>query len=305
MEDWMLCPIGLTIMVDPVVAADRYTYERYNIESWFKINNTSPMTNNVLISKVLYPNLLVKQLIAKYAEENNIILHSIAVDYEKKRNELCKAAANGDTERVISLSLEGGYIERYGNNALACAVGMNRIECARILIAAGADVNGESDGITHLKTASQDGLGEMVSLLIKSGVNVGDGLYWAVFYNQYWSIKIYVNTGLGIDYRDEQNNTPLHAAVYMNADMGVYALLEPGSNTHTNKYTVIDAIINAQNNNGWTALHYAVSSDYVHYAKQLIKKGADFHIKDNENKSPYDIATGRCKEYFDNILMIF
>jgi hypothetical protein len=57
------CPISLTRMVDPVVAADGYTYDRASIEEWFQRSDTSPMTNERLVNKNLVPNLLVLGMI--------------------------------------------------------------------------------------------------------------------------------------------------------------------------------------------------------------------------------------------------
>ena len=57
------CPISLTRMVDPVVAADGHTYDRASIEEWFQRSDTSPMTNERLVNKNLVPNLLVLGMI--------------------------------------------------------------------------------------------------------------------------------------------------------------------------------------------------------------------------------------------------
>lgn len=57
------CPISLTRMVDPVVAADGHTYDRACIEEWFQRSDTSPMTNERMVNKNLVPNLLVLGMI--------------------------------------------------------------------------------------------------------------------------------------------------------------------------------------------------------------------------------------------------
>ena len=53
-SDRFLCPISLSIMRDPVRATDGYTYERNEIEAWFAIRGTSPMTR-ALIDRKLVP----------------------------------------------------------------------------------------------------------------------------------------------------------------------------------------------------------------------------------------------------------
>ena len=51
-----VCPITSEIMRDPVVASDGHTYERSAIENWLRTNSASPMTDQVLPSKCLFPN---------------------------------------------------------------------------------------------------------------------------------------------------------------------------------------------------------------------------------------------------------
>lgn len=53
----MLCPIGQSLLKDPVVAIDGHTYERTNIETWFQIKPTSPMTGESVSDIRLFPNM--------------------------------------------------------------------------------------------------------------------------------------------------------------------------------------------------------------------------------------------------------
>lgn len=59
----LLCPLSMVEMVDPVVAADGFTYERQNIEKWLIVNDTSPCTGQALLHKALTPNLALKNVI--------------------------------------------------------------------------------------------------------------------------------------------------------------------------------------------------------------------------------------------------
>lgn len=36
-----LCPVGYSIMTDPVITLDGHTYERGNIERWFRVGHTT------------------------------------------------------------------------------------------------------------------------------------------------------------------------------------------------------------------------------------------------------------------------
>merc|ERR1711939_680793 len=70
--DEYICPITLDIMIDPVMAMDGFTYERSEIEDWFKNgNNTSPKTNETLHCDMLIPNKNLKILIEEYKKNFN------------------------------------------------------------------------------------------------------------------------------------------------------------------------------------------------------------------------------------------
>lgn len=58
------CPITHSVMTDPVVAADGYSYERDAIAKWFQTSNISPVTGENLHSRTaLVPNQAVRTLI--------------------------------------------------------------------------------------------------------------------------------------------------------------------------------------------------------------------------------------------------
>jgi len=62
--DEMACPISCVIMQDPVFSMDGQTYERACIEQWFaQGKRTSPVTNEVLSSLTLVPNLALRKII--------------------------------------------------------------------------------------------------------------------------------------------------------------------------------------------------------------------------------------------------
>jgi len=54
-----MCPIGHALMREPVIAADRHTYERTEIVKWIKQKGamaTAPTTNEILEDTRLIPN---------------------------------------------------------------------------------------------------------------------------------------------------------------------------------------------------------------------------------------------------------
>jgi hypothetical protein len=60
------CPISQMIMKDPVKTIDNQTYDREQIQRWFTINNTSPLTGLHLSSKILVPHTLLKEQIEQF-----------------------------------------------------------------------------------------------------------------------------------------------------------------------------------------------------------------------------------------------
>eukprot|EP00434_Breviolum_minutum_P036193 symbB.v1.2.032063.t1/scaffold3669.1/size53179/1 len=61
------CPISQEVMREPVVTSDGQTYERQNIQEWFRRGTqTSPLTNLPLDSKEFLPNLALRQAVADF-----------------------------------------------------------------------------------------------------------------------------------------------------------------------------------------------------------------------------------------------
>ena len=60
------------LMDDPVVAADGHTYNRKDIEDWFKEHNTSPNTGEEFESKALFPNIGMRKQINAWREEHGL-----------------------------------------------------------------------------------------------------------------------------------------------------------------------------------------------------------------------------------------
>jgi hypothetical protein len=76
-QNKFVCPIGIELLKDPVVAADGHTYERDKIEAWFASPQfagrpvKSPMTNIQLDDTKLIPNHALKSVI-RDAVDNKI-----------------------------------------------------------------------------------------------------------------------------------------------------------------------------------------------------------------------------------------
>lgn len=66
----LLCPITNDVMTSPVIADDGFTYEKSSILEWFnRGKNTSPMTNEELITKGLTENSDLKDKIDEFLKK--------------------------------------------------------------------------------------------------------------------------------------------------------------------------------------------------------------------------------------------
>lgn len=77
-----LCPITQSIMTDPVMCGDGYTYERSAITQWLQSHSTSPMTRLLIDRNTIVTNRALKELITNYLANGSIsgqnIAHNIA-----------------------------------------------------------------------------------------------------------------------------------------------------------------------------------------------------------------------------------
>jgi hypothetical protein len=69
-----VCPITQEVMVEPVFAADGYTYERMAIEAWVAGHSSSPMTNLPLQHPQLTPNLGLRSAIREWLDTHKVEL---------------------------------------------------------------------------------------------------------------------------------------------------------------------------------------------------------------------------------------
>ena len=68
-NEYLICPISKLYFLDLVVASDGQTYERECIEEWLLSNDISPLTKQVITSK-LFPNQLIKYQVMTLLEKH-------------------------------------------------------------------------------------------------------------------------------------------------------------------------------------------------------------------------------------------
>lgn len=69
--EYMLCPITMALMTDPVMCDDGHTYERAEIVKWLAEKGTSPTTRKR--TKIVNTNFAIKKAIDDFVKTHRII----------------------------------------------------------------------------------------------------------------------------------------------------------------------------------------------------------------------------------------
>ena len=97
-----ICPISHKVMIDPVIAADDYSYEKESILKWFESNNTSPVTHATIQNTTLRPNYTLKLVIDEHQQRQQT--HGTVTQPEQTVNKIndLEAVVEGPQAAVIT-----------------------------------------------------------------------------------------------------------------------------------------------------------------------------------------------------------
>lgn len=90
-----LCPIGLTVMVIPVITGTGYTYDMERLSVWFQHKNTCPCTRAE--TRMLTRNLVLEGLIEKWAQD--VIAKQYSFDFRQAMTRRRGAVAGSESDR--------------------------------------------------------------------------------------------------------------------------------------------------------------------------------------------------------------
>ncbi|KAJ3102928.1 Palmitoyltransferase zdhhc17, partial [Phlyctochytrium bullatum] len=167
----------------------------------------------------------------------------------------------------------------------------NQLAVARYLIEKGAEIDAVGGELmaTPLQWASRSGHIQMVTLLIHKGSNplIKDNqgynaLHLAAHAGHSMMLIYLVAIGVDVDSPDTMGRTALMWTAY-----------QGNSIESMNAVITQKATLDMTDSTGYTALHWAVISHHLLFAKILIEAGARTDIKDPEGKTPADWAKER------------
>jgi len=198
------------------------------------------------------------------------------------------AAKEGNLQQVVKLIEEGEDInakDNYGGTALHLAVIYSHKDVVELLIAKGADVCANVNGVTPLHYATEtinlkegNDNYEIVKLLITHGADVdikensfgqdrNSPLHWAVLTAHRDIVELLIEKNVDINSMGQFGHTPLHIASNKN-------------NLDIAKFLIAKgAEVNAKDEMGHTPLHSAAFCGHKDIVELLIKNGADVNIK--------------------------
>lgn len=177
-------------------------------------------------------------------------------------------------------------ISNNGKTPSHLAIEKDSIEIAEILIAHLANIEARDDRKkTPLHYAKSL---DMTKLLVEHGADINatdkDGntiLYYAILHYKLKIITYLIEIGVNINIKNWLGETVLHLTSRRGDWEIVLALIKDAKRK---------AQLNIKNNEGMTALHWAVKEEKEKVVELLLENGADPTIKNNEGETSIDLA---------------
>ncbi|XP_050411714.1 ankyrin repeat and SOCS box protein 13 [Patella vulgata] len=163
----------------------------------------------------------------------------------------------------------------------ACIYG--RLQCVKILVEAGAEVNVRNiDGATPLCDACSNGSLPCIEYLLDHGAIVNppllmtSPLHEAVLRDNVDCIELLIKAGARVDASDCHFGTPLHISAYKDHEACASILLKLGASVNATKIHL-------------TPLHDAARHQDVSFLTLLLNHGADIYARNNHGLLPRDL----------------
>jgi ankyrin repeat protein len=207
-------------------------------------------------------------------------------------NNAMNEAAKSDQPESMGFILENvsRVDEESSYEALSTSCYNGYLDCVKLLVESGVDVNGGNGSYKAdpLHSASEAGQLDVMDYLFEHNVDVNvrnadaevdTALTDAIIDGEFDSVKLLVEHGADLEARGGDNKeTELITASKWGSSHILEYLLEKG------------AKVNAQDNTGKTALMYAAQCNEIEIVKVLLKYNANVKTKDKKGQTALDLA---------------
>ena len=192
--------------------------------------------------------------------------------------------------------------------ALCTAVRRGHVDCGKVLIAAGADVNGrDPDGSTPFSLVGNANQHQCTEMLIEAGANVNlqDGathspLMWAAVMGCERSVNMLIKAGADVNYQGKNERTALSTASAAGYEKCMEILLAAGADVNilnkaivSRRYACVKLLLEAgvdpkhlyTNKQSLLTVNAAAIGDYK-VLKLLMESGADVNMQNENGETP-------------------
>ncbi|KAI9661737.1 MAG: hypothetical protein M1821_008976 [Bathelium mastoideum] len=275
-------------------------------ESFFEDGDDTPLASTALHKAIFQipDHELAAQL------EN--FYHLVNVPNSIKRTPLMVAARMNKSRCVQKLLKLGADVKLYegsGFTALHSAVNGNAYDCAKMLLDAGANVEGTHSEcgmlytpLSMLVTLAPQPIEATLDLLIKHGANVDvldiEGfapLTWAAAYRSPKVVEILIRAGADIETIHRSRASPLFWAFMATKPLNVTSLLRSGA-VHDDESTM--------RRYGLGVLHFVAllgSVEVMEAVRSFGLRGVDIGAKDRQGLTPWEIFAAIRPVFFTKI----
>jgi ankyrin repeat protein len=214
------------------------------------------------------------------------------------------AAFHGKNEIVETLLQQSPTLVDMKNDkgwsALHIAAEAGHLNTVEILMRHGASVDiKNNNGWTPIHSAAFHGQTEIIEKLLQQSpalVDIKNDKGWTALHQAAQNgrlavVEVLLNYGAKVDLCNKLDSNPLHIAASNGKTEIVDRLLQ-----------VSPEIVDMENFNGYTALHYSVEKGYLNVLQVLLKYGASIHVKNKKGETALQVAERLAKTNFANEL---
>lgn len=292
-EEYLCCLTG-RVMREPVMAADRHTYEKEKIEEWLQTHDERPRTKELLQHKTLIDNLDRQKEVSAFLEchpalyDKRIVylpdawIRQCVIAIKKNQQHDLQKWLAADS-RLLTLKLEGDSTALH----LACEFGSPELVDLLLKILKQSNKL-ELLGASGFKVAR-------LNVLLEKTLNSRD----------YGQCEFLLKLGAEVEQLEvSTGNTLLHRMVINGNDRALSWLLEQKVALESrNLQREAIVLVDIQNTEGNTPLHLAVQGEHHHIIATLLEVGACHKIRNDRDQTPIELARSQKNIKMANAIM--